>query len=149
MLLHNKVVLWLRRLILILENTFFSAFCVQYHPMKLGREVWFSGKIFVWHVLHEAQEFLFEFQSPLKKIIGMIIPDDFVLLSSRLWLALKMQLVKGLKPQNCRGLEGELYYFLLNQCRIVGEFFVLISLYDVPLIPAMEQIKNLVNPTLI
>ena len=79
----------------------------------------------------------------------MIIPDDFVLLSSRLWLALKMQLVKGLKAQNCRGLEGELYYFLLNQCRIVGEFFVLISLYDVPLIPAMEQIKNLVNPTLI
>ena len=149
MLLHNKVVLWLRRLILILENTFFSASCVQYHPMKLGREVWFSGEIFVWHVLHEAQEFLFEFQSPLQKIIGMIIPDDFVLLSSRLWLALKMQLVKGLKPQNCRGLEGELYYFLLNQCRIVGEFFVLISLYDVPLIPAMEQIKNLVIPTLI
>ena len=39
----------------------------------------------------------------------MIIPDDFVLLSSRLWL------VKGLKPQNCRGLEGELHYFWLNQ----------------------------------
>ena len=132
MLLHNTVVLWLRRLIPMLENTFFSASCVQYHPIKLGREVWFSGKVFVWHVLYEAHEFLSELQSPLQKIIGMIIPDDFVLLSSRLWLALKMQLVKGLKPQTCRGVVNSTT-LLLNQCRIFGESFVLGSLHDVPL----------------